>query len=130
MFLTKECDYAIRIVRSLANQEIKPVRLVCMDEHMPLQFAYKILKKLERANLLKSHRGAVGGYQLIKKPGDITLFDIVAAVDDSLFLSECLQEGAHCEKKVGDRCKVHEELHRLQEVLVGGLKEKFMDELV
>ena len=61
MFLTKECDYAMRIVRNLSTQEITPVKKICADEHMPLPFAYKILKKLERARILKSFRGAFGG---------------------------------------------------------------------
>ena len=131
MFLTKECDYAIRVVRSLADREIKSVKMICADEHIPHPFAYKILKKLEWAGIVKSFRGSAGGYQMVKNPDDITLLDIVSAVDDHLLLNECLQEGYVCENNAHGRlCSVHIELNRLQALLVGALTEKTMRDLV
>ena len=131
MFLTKECDYAIRIVRSLADLEMKSVKLICDVEHIPHPFAYKILKKLEYAGIVKSLRGSTGGYHLIKKTDTITLYDIVSAVDDHLLLNECLQEGYVCENNThGKLCNVHSELSRLQALLVNALSEKTMDELI
>ena len=130
MFLTKECDYAIRVVRSLANMEMKSVKSICIVEHIPHPFAYKILKKLERAGIVKSTRGSAGGYTLVKNPEDLRLLDIVSAIDDHLLLNECLQEGYVCENNChGSLCNVHVELCRLQELLVGALTEKTMSEL-
>lgn len=131
MFLTKECDYAIRVVRSLADMEMKSVKTICVGEHIPHPFAYKILKKLERAGIVKSLRGSAGGYQLVKKPKEVTLLDIISAVDDHLLLNECLQDGYVCENNVhGNLCNVHMELSRLQALLVKALTEKTMNDLV
>ncbi|MDR0468501.1 MAG: Rrf2 family transcriptional regulator [Peptococcaceae bacterium] len=131
MFLTKECDYAVRVVRSLLDMEMKPVKLICVEEHIPAPFAYKILKKLEHAGIVKSHRGSAGGYQLLRDPNGITLLDIVSAVDDHLLLNECLQDGYVCENNEhGSLCSVHIELSRLQSLLVVALQEKPMSKLV
>ncbi|MCL1876080.1 MAG: Rrf2 family transcriptional regulator [Synergistaceae bacterium] len=131
MFLTRECDYAIRVVRDLANQEMKPVKTICEREQIPHPFAYKILKKLEHAGIVNSFRGAVGGYQLAKEPKNITLFDIVSAVDDKLLLNECLQDGYVCARYVnGKFCSVHRELTRIQKVLEKSLSEKTLEDIM
>jgi Rrf2 family protein len=131
MFLTKECDYAIRIVRELANLEIKPVGSICEREHVPLRFAYKILKKLERAGIVCSHRGVYGGYQLARRPDSVTLFEIVSSVDENLFLNECLRPDSDCPLNAGKNiCGVHVELEHLQSLIVAALKEKTMDLLI
>ena len=131
MFLTKECDYAIRIVRSLAGREMRSVRSICQAENMPHPFAYKILKKLEHAQIVKSFRGSTGGYQLVKDPELLTMLEIVSAVDDHLYLNECLQEGYICDNnRNGTACCVHIELDRIQSMLLGALSEKPMIQLV
>ena len=130
MFLTKECDYAVRVVRCLSSGERKPVKSVCEKEHIPLPFAYKILKKLENAKIVQSYRGSTGGYQLNKDPSTITLLQIVTAVDDSLLLNECLQGDYACENDLeGSPCMVHRELIRVQDILLLALKEKTMEEM-
>ena len=128
MFLTRECDYAIRVVRDLADLETKSVGGICEREHIPLRFAYKILKKLEHAGIVCSYRGVHGGYRLAKKPEEVTLFEIANAVDENLLLNECLRPGDKCPNNSdGKLCGVHEELGRIQAVLVNELKEKTMD---
>jgi len=131
MFFTRECDYAIRVVRDLANQEMKPVKTICEREKIPHPFAYKILKKLEHAGIVNSYRGAVGGYQLAKPPESITLFDIVNAVDDSLLINECLQKGYVCSRDLnGNSCGVHRELMKIQALLEKALIEQTMENLI
>ena len=131
MFLTKECDYAIRIIRELSSGDITSVKCICENEHIPHQFAYKILKKLEKAGLVISYRGNAGGYQLVADLDQITLLDVVCSIDDQLVLNKCLIDGYYCpnnEKK--DCCKVHHELKRVQTVLVATLQENTMQEIL
>jgi Rrf2 family protein len=131
MFLTKECDYGIRVVRGLASGKITPVRDICEGEHIPQPFAYKILKKLEKVGIVKSHRGHAGGYQLTGDLDKLTLIDIVTGIDDQLFLNKCLIEGYVCPNNgKGDCCKVHEELKRAQKLLINILREKSMSEIL
>jgi Rrf2 family protein len=131
MFLTKECDYGIRVVRALASGKITTVKDICEDEHIPQPFAYKILKKLEKSGIVISHRGHAGGYQLIGDLDKLTLLDIVAGIDDQLFLNKCLKEGYECPNNNKEACcKVHEELKRAQSVLVKTLSENTINEIL
>jgi len=132
MFLTKECDYAMRIVRALSDYEKRSVHVICEKEHIPVHFAYKILKKLECAEIVSSVRGAFGGYQLAKSLDKISMFDIVNAMNDSLAITECLKMGHVCPNNDGShkQCKIHAELASMQYELIRMLRGRIMDELV
>ena len=131
MLLTKECDYAIRIVRGLADGTIRSVKSLSELELVPIPFAYKILKKLEKGKIVVAHRGNAGGYQLVCDLGELTLFDILEKIDQRLLLNECLQEGYQCPRNDdGNPCTVHKELCRLQSMLADGLTEKSINEIL
>jgi len=131
MLLTKECDYGLRIMRTLGDQEKKTVQAICDIEHIPHQYAYKILKKLQKAGLVQNKRGPDGGYFLIKPLDAFTMYDVVSAVDERLFLFECLRKGAECPRNTGDTpCTIHWELVRLQKLLVDEMKAKTMEEIL
>jgi len=131
MFLTKECDYGLRIIRALANGEKSTAEEICESENIPGQFAYKILKKLERAEYLRSSRGRDGGYWLVKPISDITIYDVVSAIDKNLYLNECLRGDRRCTKNSSDKpCGVHMELKRIQKVLVDELQQKTINDVV
>jgi len=130
MFLTKECDYGIRVIRALAGNELRNVEAICECEHIPSQYAYKILKKLEKGGFVKSQRGRDGGYQLVKPLDSITLLDLAAAINDKLFLNECLRDDRPCKRNDElEPCSVHVELERIQGVLAGELSKKTIAEI-
>ena len=54
MLFTKECDYAIRIMRALSDGELVSVSNICAAEQLPSAMTYKITRKLEKQGLLKS----------------------------------------------------------------------------
>ena len=81
MLFTKECDYAIRIMRALSDGELVSVSNICAAEQLPSAMTYKITRKLEKQGLLKSCRGTNGGYCLNRTLSEISLYDICAAVD-------------------------------------------------
>jgi len=131
MLLTRECDYALRIIRELADLELHTVTAICNVESVPGKFAYKILKKLERASLVKSFRGKTGGYRLIKPPGDITLYEVVLVIDGDIFLNTCLKDGESCSNRTSEKeCLFHEEFRRMQEQLIRALSEKTVGEIL
>ena len=131
MFLTKECDYGIRTIRALADGEKKTVESICVLEHIPVQYAYKILKKLERAGFVQSIRGRDGGYQLVKPLHQITLYGIVSAIDENLLLNECLLETSTCIRNdPNEPCTVHIELERIQEILIAEMQRHTVQDLV
>ena len=75
MLFTKECDYAIRIMRALSSGELISVSRICEMEHLPSAMTYKITRKLEKSGFLKSCRGTNGGYALNLKLAEISLYD-------------------------------------------------------
>jgi Rrf2 family protein len=131
MLISRECDYAIRIVRQLTDKEKRTTEEICVRERIPTPFAYKILKKLEKSGFVRAFRGARGGYALIKDPAVFTLYDIFTAIGDQMELTACLKEGFECPMNPPEkRCGVHKEYIRLQELFFAGMREKTMQELL
>jgi Rrf2 family protein len=130
MLITKESDYAVRIIRELSGGGRETVQDICGKEQIPQPYGYKILKKLEKGGLVKGFRGAKGGYSLMRAPDTITLFDVFTAVDGNLLLTECVDHRIECPMNSGGRCRVHREFLRLQELLLQGLKERPLTEIL
>jgi len=130
MFISRECDYAVRIVRALSDYEIRNVSEICETEQIPKQYAYKILKKLSKAGIVTSYRGALGGFELAKTTDGICLYDIITAVEEE-FPANDLAEGEPCTKSVKEeRSKVHAELVRVQSLLAESLQEKTLADIL
>jgi len=118
-------------MRTLADEEKRTVQTICDIEHIPHKYAYKILKKLQKAGLVQNKRGPDGGYFLQKPINTFTMYDVINAVDERLFLFECLISGAQCPRNTGDApCTIHNELARLQVLLVNEMKAKTIEEIL
>jgi Rrf2 family protein len=131
MFISRECDYAIRIIRALAGGEKKTVDEICHKEKVSTQFSYKILKKLEKKGLVRVYRGVQGGYTLTKSTDDITLYDVFIAMEDHFVLTACLLQDFNCPMNRGEApCGVHREFERIQSLMVAAMKEKSLSALV
>ena len=131
MLLTKECDYGLRIIRALHDKEKRTVQTICEMEHIPYKYAYKIIKKLQKAGFVQNRRGPDGGYFLIKPLDSFNIYDVVTAVNDKLFINECLREDKQCPlNKEEAPCTVHLELARLQNVLIDEMQTKTIEELL
>ena len=131
MLLTKECDYGIRIMRALGDGQKRTVKTICDVEHVPHKYAYKILKKLQNAGLVKNKLGPNGGYFLQKSLDSFSIYDIICAVDDRVFLFDCLKTDAHCPRNTNDEpCGVHKEFEKIQESLIHALKAKTVEEVL
>lgn len=130
MLFTRECDYAIRIMRALSANEIMSVPKICGKEQMPSPMTYKIARKLEKAGLLKSYRGNAGGYALNRNLDSITMYDVCAVIDPDILVAECMKDDHICpmnEEK--SPCRVHCEFSRIQGMLVRELKKRSLEEV-
>ncbi|MDR0570250.1 MAG: Rrf2 family transcriptional regulator [Clostridiales Family XIII bacterium] len=131
MFISRECDYAIRVVRALADGEKKTADEICRQENISNQFAYKIMKKLEKKKLLRVYRGVHGGYALTMSVDDLCLYDVFVAMEDHVVLTACLTGNFDCPMNRGDKpCSVHQEFERIQQVLTFAMKEKTLREIL
>lgn len=85
MNISSRCEYACRAVVELACHENSetPVTAVHIAERrgIPEKYLVHILLQLKRAGLVKSIRGAQGGYLLAKSPDEISLLDLVQSID-------------------------------------------------
>ena len=129
MLLTKECDYAIRMVRALKDGDKLKAHEICERESIPEAFAYKILKKLEKAGIVKVVRGLRGGCVLLKNPGELYLYDIILAAEPDFAVTRCVYE--ECLRNTPEEpCAVHNEMLRIQKVLEKELKQHTLAEIL
>ena len=131
ILLTKKCDYGFRVIRALASDDKRLVKDMCIEEQIPEQYTYKILKKLEHAGLVQSFRGRDGGYQLAKPLSTFTIYDVVSAIEEHPFIVECLRDDVSCPLTSSENpCAVHLEFERLQRMLVDEMKNKYMSDII
>lgn len=100
MLITRRSDYAMRICRVLKDGKVHNVREICDREDIPKAFAYKILRELEMADLVKSERGNQGGYYLNRPLEELTLYDVVSITEGDLAILHCMKE--ECERNPSD----------------------------
>ncbi len=97
MNISMKSRYAVRALTELArieqSQSGKPVRLGDIAERrgMPLQFLEQVFASLRRAGIVRSRRGASGGYALARSADEITVLEVVAALDGVPSPAECTQ---------------------------------------
>lgn len=107
MQATRKADYAIRCVLYLSSNTGRAVSVgeIENSQDVPRQFAAKILQKLAKAGIVKSTRGANGGFMLAKAPEDISLLDVYEASSGPLALNICAANKKNCDRS--GQCPVH-----------------------
>jgi FeS assembly SUF system regulator len=96
--ISKLADYSTVIMVYLAKkpEKLSSARDIAMGTHIALPTVSKLLKRLTAASLLVSVRGTTGGYRLGKKAEDISVSEILHALDESRGLTECEQTPTAC----------------------------------
>jgi len=101
--LTKLADYGVALMTHLgrdASGGPKTARSLSEETGLPLPTVSKILKLLAQADLLSSRRGVAGGYSLARATCDITLSQVVSALEGTPALTECLDDdGCDCDMR-------------------------------
>ncbi len=131
MFVTREADYAVRCVLMLARVSMgQVVRAAAIASEMaiPRVFVDKILQRLTRAKLTRSHRGAKGGYSLARAPNAITLFDVIASIQGCAAMNVCAVDERAC--SLSGTCPVHPIWVDLRESVDARLKATRISDLI
>lgn len=86
MQISAKTDYAVRALLNLASHapELVKADRIVTEQRLPRKFVEAILGELRRAGLVRSHRGAEGGYGLAKPAEEITIGAVIRAVDGPL----------------------------------------------
>ena len=98
MQITRQADYAVRAVLYLAKngEQRSATSQVAQEQRIPPSFLAKIISQLSIAGLLHTSRGARGGVTLAREPQDITLLEVIEAIDGPIQLNECVGESSVC----------------------------------
>ncbi|MDT8900476.1 RrF2 family transcriptional regulator [Anaeroselena agilis] len=133
MQFNQATDYAFRAMLHLAARppgSIVSIQQLAASEAIPPRFLQKITRPLGKAGLIRSHRGVEGGFALARPAEEISLLDIITAVEGKLVVHRCLAEREACNKHCTEECPVHATLARLQAQLVAGLRQANLAALV
>jgi len=116
--LSKRTEYAIMAARHLAmnnSGHCSTAKEIAENYKIPYQLVAKVLQNFARTELVSSTQGAKGGYVLNKLPEDISLIDIITAVERNYQITECMQENPdenNCSHL--DCCKIRDPLIEIQ----------------
>jgi FeS assembly SUF system regulator len=100
--MTRLTDYGFVLLTHIARHPERLTRNapeLALAAKLPLPTVSKILKILAREGLLVPHRGAKGGFSLARPPEDITVADVITALEGPIALTECSAHGT-------DRCEI------------------------
>jgi Rrf2 family protein len=121
--LTKKADYGLMALKFLAERSDTPslsAKDISDAYGIPAQLLAKILQRLTKAGLLRSHAGTNGGYALSRPPEDSTAFEVIGAIDGPLFITSCSTGPRGCD--LTDSCTIKAPLHKVNESISDVLK--------
>ena len=98
--ISKMTDYAVVLATHLAASEgPHAARDLAVQTQIPEPTASKVLKKLARAGVVISQRGPKGGYALGRPASEISVAEIISALEGPIALTECSAGPGHCEQE-------------------------------
>jgi len=118
MQLSRRGDYGVRVILDLATQPAgtsSPAHEIAQRQHIPNAFLGKIISQLAVAGLVDTRRGARGGVMLSRPPEQITLLEVVEALEGTITLNRCLVHAGAC--PLDSTCPVHDTWAQAQEAL-------------
>lgn len=118
MHLTMSTDYAIRIIVYLSDRKyLASSRELSKNLNIPQSYVFKVLRALQKAGLVKSCSGVDGGFELLKRPEHIMLFDVMEATETTMKINRCLEDDNHCNRQAAALCRIRCFYVDLQELI-------------
>ena len=103
MFSTK-AEYGVRVMVALAQRAqaspdagrspVVPLAEIAEHDGLPLAYLEHLVARLRKAGLIESRRGSRGGYMLARAPQEITMAEVVEALEGSIAPIECISQNA------------------------------------
>lgn len=128
--LSKKADYALIAMKHLAvhgDRGSSNAREIAEIYGIPVELMAKVLQRLVRRGLLASHQGTRGGYHLARVPVQISVADVIRAIDGPVTVTACSTGGGECDQFA--TCNVRDPLWRVRERIVSALDECTIAEL-
>ena len=124
MRLTTKGRYAVTAMLDLSlNYSVRPITLADISDRQGISLSYleQLFANLRRQGLVSSSRGPGGGYRLSRSADEVTVLDVISAVDEKVDTTRCEGKG-NCSN--GEQCLSHEIWHSLSEQIrmyLGGI---------
>lgn len=132
MTINQESDYAFRIVLMLCKEGLNnrlDAKFLSEKGNIPLRFLLKLTRKLTQAGIVKSFRGINGGYTILKEPKNITLKDVIEAIQGPIIVQRCIYDKESCSANKTGHCSIHKALGGIQNTIVEELQKVNFEEL-
>lgn len=129
MQITRQADYAVRAVLYLTrigSDNRAATSQIAKEQDIPPSFLAKIVSQLSVAGLLQTSRGARGGVSLSRPPSEISLLEVVEAIDGPILLNECVADNSECTHD--ESCPIQSIWHDVQCDLVQRLRTTTFDQ--
>jgi FeS assembly SUF system regulator len=120
--VSKLTDYATVVMTCLAESgdEVLSAQLLAERARLETPTVSKVLKQLASAGLVDSWRGVNGGYRLAREPGEISVADIVTAMEGPIGMTECCAHSGSCNHE--SHCGVRVNWQRISDAIRSALE--------
>jgi Rrf2 family protein len=128
--LSKKADYALMAMKHLAvrgDRGSSSAREIAEHYDIPIELMAKVLQRLVRRKLLVSHQGTRGGYQLARVPSQISVADVIQAIEGPVTVTACSTEEGQCDQF--SKCNVRDPLYKVRDRILAALGECTIAEL-
>ena len=120
--LSKKADYALMAMKHLAinaDASSASAREIAEAYDIPLELMAKVLQRLAKSGLVRSLQGTRGGYRLARATAQISVADIIQAIDGPLTVTACSTEAENCDQY--NKCSVRDPLWRIKDRILSAL---------
>jgi len=126
--ISKLTDYAILMMVELARDgEMLSAHALAERIHVEVPTASKVLKLLAGNELLESYRGANGGYRVSRIAAEISVAEVIAAIEGPIAMTECSVEEGLCAQE--DNCGLRSNWHRISLAVAQALRDVSLAEM-
>jgi Rrf2 family protein len=112
---TKRADYGLMAIHYIAiHDDLGAVnaKRIAEEFSIPQELLAKILQRLAKQRLIMSHNGPKGGYVLTRRPTEITLGEVIRALEGPINIVSCLEESSECPQM--ERCSLRRPVKKIQ----------------
>jgi Rrf2 family protein len=129
--IRRNTDYALRAMVHLAahyGEEVVSTKKIAEEQDFSYALASKLMQRLQKAGLIESIMGVRGGFQLARDPAQISLLDVIEAIQGPISLNRCMLGVKVCKRH--GTCPIRKRLGLLQSDMTAYLEDTSLGDLM
>lgn len=129
--ISRRVEYALRAciyLASVGQEDVVSFKDIAEKQNVPKDFMAKILRSLVDAQILRSVRGAGGGFALARRPDEITFLDVMVATEGPIALNACSAHGEGCNH--AGACTMESVWQRAELAMLSVFRQTTIDDVV